>query len=145
MDITWIVVADATRGRILAASGRSDPLTNVEQMIHGESRLRDTERISDRPGRAFDSFGGGRHAMETQTDPAEQDAIRFAAEIARRIEQGRTNGDFDNLVLVAPPRFLGHLRKSLSGGAAKCVKAEIHKEFTLLDDEDIRMRLADYL
>ncbi|MCZ7597649.1 MAG: host attachment protein [Gammaproteobacteria bacterium] len=59
--------------------------------------------------------------------------------------RGRTNGDFDNLVLVAPPRFLGHLRKSLSGGAAKCVKAEIHKEFTLLDDEDIRTRLADYL
>lgn len=145
MKTTWVVVADSARARVLASQGKLRPFSNVEQLVHGESRLRDTEQISDRPGRSFDSFGAGRHSMEAPTEPADQEAVRFAATIAERVHKGRVDNDFDELVLVAPPRFLGFLRKALDKESTALVRAELDKEFSLLDDEEIRRRLESVL
>lgn len=145
MTTTWVVIADAARARIVLSEGRNKPFRDIEQLVHGESRLRDTDRISDRPGRSFDSHGEGRHAMEPGTDPADQEAIRFAADIANHLRQARTGNEFDALVLVAPPRFLGLLRKAMDPGSRERVRAEIHKEFTQLDDEEIRRRIMEHL
>lgn len=145
MKTTWVVVADAARARVLASQGKLRPFGNIEQFVHGESRLRDTEQVSDRPGRSFDSFGAGRHSMEAPTEPSDQEATRFAATIAERLHKGRVDNEFDDLVLVAPPRFLGTLRKALDKESAALVRAELDKEFSQLDDEEIRRRLESVL
>jgi protein required for attachment to host cells len=145
MKTIWVVIADSARARIVASGGASQPFQDIEQLVHGESRLRDTQRISDRPGRSFDSHGEGRHAMEPGVDPADQEALRFATDIAHRIHQGRVGNEFDSLILVAPPRFLGMLRKAMDTGSRKLVQTELDKEFTQLDDEEIRRRLREFL
>ena len=68
-----------------------------------------------------------------------------ASVCAQRIGEGHAKKAFDALILVAPPHFLGLLRKNIDAASMKCVKASIHKEFTQLDDETIRQRLADHL
>jgi len=48
------------------------------------------------------------------------------------------SGEFDELVLVAPPAFLGLLRDNLSANAMKRVVQSIDKNLAQLDEAQIR-------
>lgn len=41
-------------------------MEELEGLKHPASRAHERDLISDRPGRSFDSFGSGRHAMEEE-------------------------------------------------------------------------------
>jgi protein required for attachment to host cells len=145
MKSTWIVVAESARARIFTMSGTGGRLQEVADLTHPESRLHDTELSSDLPGRAFDSHGQGRHAMEQATDPKQREAQAFAAEIARHIDRGRREGSFDSLVLVAPPKFLGRLRPELSKSARDALTGEIDKNLVEADGETIERHVSALL
>jgi len=114
-------------------------------LVMPSSRLLEQELVSDRPGRAFDSFGAGRHAMEPPTSAKEIASGRFAAEIAALLESERQRGAYTWLVLVAPPAFLGQLRGALSGSVKALVSAELGKHLVALDAEAIRGHLPERL
>lgn len=141
----WIVVADSARARIFSVASASAPLNPMEQLVHPEARLHDKDMKSDRPGRAFDSHGAGRHATGTPVSPKEQESIRFAKTIAEHLDQGRINNRFKRLALVADPRFLGHIRKSISDEVEKLVTLEIDKDLSKAEDGDIREHLPERL
>lgn len=107
--------------------------------------MHDKDMKSDRPGRAFDSHGEGRHATGTAVSPKEQESIRFAKTIADYLDQGRVNHRYDHLVLVADPRFLGHIRGALSSEVAKLVSLEIDKDLSTENEAEIRKHLPDRL
>lgn len=141
MNDVWVVVASSTRCRIFTQRKHSGPLQQVEELDHPEGRLRGRDLASDRPGRSFDSAGHGRHAMGQPVDPTEQENIRFAKTVATRIDDARKKRRFDRLVLVADPRFLGHLRQGLSQATRHCLSAELHKNLADADPGAIRQAL----
>jgi protein required for attachment to host cells len=145
MGKTWVVVSESTRARIYAADTPRSPLTEVEDYAHTASRMHAQELTSDLPGRAFDSGGQGRHAMGQKTSPSEREHVEFARTIGQRIEAGRLGGDFENLILVAPPEFLGHLRKNQDSVTREKVVLEIGKNLVTKDAEDIRAHIRDQL
>jgi protein required for attachment to host cells len=141
MKDVWIVVANSTRCRIFRQHKHGEPLLPVEDLDHPEGRLRARDLASDRPGRAFDSAGSGRHAMGQTVDPLEQETIRFAKTVADRIDAGRKRECFDRLVLVADPRFLGHLRQGLSSATRQRLTTELKKNLAEADPSVIREAL----
>ena len=141
----WVVVADAARARIFSTDNAKVPLQPVEQLVSPEARLHERDLKSDRPGSTYDSHGDGRHATGTSTSPKQQVAVRFAKTIAERLELGRVNHDFSRLVLVAEPQFLGLLRKAITPEVAKLVSAEINKNLSKADRDDIRQHLPERL
>ena len=145
MKSTWIIVAESARARIYTLSGIGAKLQEVSDLSHPESRLHDTELASDLPGRTFDIQGQGRHAMEPSTDPKEREARAFAAEVARHIERGRHQGDFDALVLIAPPKFLGRLRAELTKPARDALAGEIDKNLVEADAKTIEHQVSTLL
>jgi len=145
MKSTWIVVAESARARIFTMSGIGGKLQEITDLSHPESRLHDTELSSDLPGRTFDIQGQGRHGMEPATDPKEREAQAFAAEIARHIERGRHQGDFDGLVLIAPPKFLGRLRAELTKPARDALAGEIDKNLVEADAKTIEHQVSTLL
>jgi protein required for attachment to host cells len=145
MGKTWVVVSESTRARIYEAETPRAPLTELEDLAHPASRLHEQELTADLPGRAFDSGGQGRHAMGQKTSPSEREHIEFAREIGQRIEAGRVEGDFDNLILVAPPEFLGHLRKTLDAATRDKVVLEIGKNLVTKDCENVRAHIREQL
>lgn len=145
MDKTWIVVADSARARIFSASTPKGPLTELEDLVLPEARRHERDLTSDRPGHTFDSGGPGRHAMEAPTSAKRQAANGFARTIAERVETGRLNRECEQLVLVAPPDFLGTLRKHLGTQCARLVSREINKNLTQLDAAEIRSHLPEFL
>jgi protein required for attachment to host cells len=126
-------------------SGIGGKLQESTDLSHPESRLHDTELSSDLPGRTFDIQGQGRHGMEPATDPKEREAQAFAAEIARHIERGRHEGNFDGLVLIAPPKFLGRLRAELTKPARDALVGELDKNLVEADTKTLEHQVSALL
>ncbi|APE29936.1 hypothetical protein BOX17_02540 [Halomonas aestuarii] len=145
MEITWVVVADQARARLFSASDQRGPLEEVEELVNPEGRLHDRDLNADSPGRAFDSMGEGRHAMGKHHSPKEQEAIRFAHEVGKRLAAGLQDGAYRHLIISATPHFLGLLRETLSEDVAKRVLLELHKDLTALSSDEIRAHLPERL
>ena len=145
MSKLYVLVADSAVARIFTARGPDGPLNEVESLSHTASRLHERDLASDRPGRTFDSVGGGRHAKELEVSPKEEEAVRFAEQLAERMHAGRTAGEFDRLMVVAAPRYLGLLREKLDPATRALVGFELDKDLTRHIPEEIRSHLPEKL
>ncbi len=140
-SVLWIVVADRTRARIMAHEPmQSGQLTEVDDLVWPASHLKASEAQSDRAGR-FSSMGGQRELLEPHTDYRHKTAEDFAACIVDYLEHARTTHGIRRLMLVAPPLFLGDLRKKLTSQLRDMVERAIDKEWTTLPLSDIAVRL----
>lgn len=141
--ITWIVVADGARARFLRTEGWGHGLTQaIDRAMVGDNRA-NHEIGSDRPGRSFSSATGHPSAMEPRIDWHRFEKAQFAKEVAQTVEKAAVAGDFDRLVLVAPPQSLGDLRSALGGNAQAKIVAELGKDLTHLPLHELESRLAE--
>jgi protein required for attachment to host cells len=101
------------------------------------------EIMADRPGRAFDSVGKGRHAMAYGADAVREDERHFLQSLAERLEKEARAGAYDRLILIAPPRALGDLRPFLSKPVKSRVHDEIAKDLTQLPNDRLANHLGD--
>lgn len=135
---TCIVACSGSVARLWRSDSRFGDWRALVEMHHPESTSRESDLASDRPGRAFDSFGSGRHAMAPGKSAHQQELLRFADEVADYINTGIASRKFKKVVLLAEPSFLGHLRNRLSGAAAAAVIMSAPKNLTSLDEAQIR-------
>jgi protein required for attachment to host cells len=103
------------------------------------------EIMADKPGRAFDSKGQGRHAMEPHTDPVKVEMRQFLAEVVGDLARAHRDKKFDRLVLIAPPASLGELRKLLPPELATLVVGEIDKDLTHADGIELTRHLGEVM
>ena len=96
------------------------------------------EMTRDRLPRTQESVGGARHAIEPHTSVEDKVSLEFARELAERLEHGRVDHAYDELVLVAAPRFLGLLRATIGHEVPKLVVKSIDKGITRSTPEQIR-------
>ena len=142
----WILVCDASRAKLFSAELREDDWSLVQEFDDPEGRKPSREiRPSAPPGRMQESRGLGarRSSMEPHASPKENEAERFAKQIARHLEQATNKAEFDALVLAAPPHFLGMLHGTLAKQTAKHLRATVDKDLVMLKDAEIRQRLID--
>lgn len=137
MSITWILVADRSRARLLSLDSEESIVRQRECFSNAEGRMRPRELESDRPPTTHDRFGHGRHAVEPHTPSAEKVADRFAQQLRDALETGRSEHAFDELVLIAPPRFLGALHHAMGPRLRERVALQIDKELTGADERSI--------
>ena len=52
MEKIWILVADSANARILATTARTAMPTEVKRLEHPEGRLKESELVTDQPGRS---------------------------------------------------------------------------------------------
>jgi protein required for attachment to host cells len=145
MQTTWILAGDASRARILTPKGKNRPWELVEEFDHPPGRARVSELVTGKPGRVFQSGGHGHASMTPESDPTDVEAEKFARQLAARLERGFDAHEFARLVLVAPPRFIGILRKSLKEPVARCVTASIPKDLTHLEIRDLQQHVEGSL
>ena len=125
-----VLVADGQRYLFFRNEGNFRSATLTLEGSHDQSRIpRTQEQGSDQPGRSFSSGSGARSAME-QTDFHQQDKDQLAAEAAEQLRERALSGDFEELIVVAPPRTLAELRRNYDRAVASRVVAEIDKDLT---------------
>lgn len=116
-------------------------LIEIKTLVHPELGLPERERLSDAPGRAFDSMGEGRHALEPSTSLKDQEMQAFSRQLAEDLRKAHERNDFGKLVIAASPAFLGCLRKHIDPQLASTISLEINKDLTLLPPTQIRAQL----
>lgn len=138
MKKKWVVVAESSRARFFSVESRTSPLKEIEDMVNPGARLQGQDLTADGFGRTFDSNGQGRHAMEPRTEPKKQEAINFAHNVSERLENARRTGDYNDLVLIASPGFLGMLREHLGEVTQKHISKTINKNLINKTEAEIR-------
>jgi protein required for attachment to host cells len=124
----WVLVADGEKALFLRNEGDTEyPNLQVVREIH-EDNPPTREQGTDRPGRLSDP-SGPRSAVE-DTDWHRIAKDRFADEIAGRLYKMAHRGDFDHIMLVAPPQVLGEMRKKLHKEVEARVIGEAPKTLT---------------
>ena len=110
---TLIVVADGRRARLLEQPRLDGPLHDRPEWLPG------LKEHHDHAAPSHITHAGDVH------DRAEK---AFLHDLARRIDDLNASHGFDHVILVAPPRALGHLRRGLSTAVMrKVVGSDAHE------------------
>jgi protein required for attachment to host cells len=124
-----ILVADGRKTLFLRNHGDAAQLDLRTESHDERADAKDREMKSDAPGLTGQSFGFGRPAMD-ETDYHQQAEDRWAKDTADILNRRALDGDYQALVIVAPPRTLGELRKQLHKEVEKRLVATFNKEMT---------------
>lgn len=136
---TLVIVCDARKALLLRnARGATAPYLELERMIEAPPNPASAAQGSDRPGRTQNVIGPT-SAMET-TDWHDAAEAAFARAVADAIPLPRLVRD--GVILVAPPRMLAALRKSLGDEHRRHVLAEVDKDLTRHPVPDITRLLC---
>jgi protein required for attachment to host cells len=152
MHRSCVIVADASRARVfsyesLAGQAPTNRFELEVELSNPERRLRDSELFSDtRPGLNRSASGRGYAVSDRREEHIDVVDHQFAAQIAAEVEAvlGRTGAR--ELVLVASPRMLGHLRdvigqrERLPGGVST---RAVPRDLTRLTASRVQDHLAD--
>ncbi|MGM0595370.1 MAG: host attachment protein [Pseudomonadota bacterium] len=143
---TWLLVANASRARLFETQSKPKTLKPLKEYLHPLSREKGEELASDRPGHFQGDAQGGEGsthgAFSEPTNPKEYEHDRFAMELARELNDGRTQNRFGNLIIVASPHFHGLLNQHLNEHVAKMVGNHINKDYTDLDEKKLLETLS---
>ena len=131
-----IVVADQSEARFYDMEGHGAPMQPAGQLSDPLAHLHDRDLKSDRPGRKSDHapIQAGRrgatahHGVGSDRKPRRHEAALFAQKITDEVAAAQRADQFDRLVLVAPPAFLGLLRKALPAALREAISAEVAKD-----------------
>jgi protein required for attachment to host cells len=141
----WILVAHRADARIIRSTGRRGSLHLVSQFEHPEGRKQnreiDTDAKGSRPsansGQGHTTGGAGssghmRHGLDPHLEAVEHIADIFAKALALKLREGRTQHEFDEVILVAEPGFLGKIRRFLDKQTNAMVSATLNRNLTAL-------------
>jgi protein required for attachment to host cells len=140
MAVTWVVAADGGQARFFQMEDKHEGLREIEGVMSVDGNKPSREIASDRPGRAFASMGGSRSAMEPPTDPQRFAKQAFARDIAKILLERQV--EFDKLIVAAPAKTLGDLRKQFHPLVSSKVIAELDKDLTHISPQDLSLQLA---
>ena len=136
---TWVLIADGTRARIFMKSHKK--LDHVMNQDFVSDNLKDSKMGTSKPGRGYESGNPARHAYQPRTDWHQYQKELFAKELCEVLEKATENADFDELIIISPPKTLGDIRSFLSKQTLSKVKAEFAKDITKLTE----LELVNYL
>ncbi|KAF0128847.1 MAG: protein required for attachment to host cells-like protein [Xanthobacteraceae bacterium] len=136
-----VFVGDGAKALFLRNKGDAGLVNLVVERIFEQENPATHDQGTDRPGRSFSSAGTHRSAME-QTDWHQLAEDRFVGEVADALYKQAHAGRFETLIVVAPPKVLGNLRKAFHKEVSDRVSAEVPKDLTKHPVHDIERLLA---
>jgi protein required for attachment to host cells len=149
---SFVVVADGRKMLFFRNEGDAEHPNLVVERVREQDNPKDSEQKTDQAGGASSTQsgagapavaqGGSMHAQgggaqfapsrgtmgETDFHQLEED--RFAAETAELLKKRALRNDFEQLIVVAPPKTLGELRKHYHKEVSNRIAGELDKDLT---------------
>lgn len=143
MRTTWVVVADEGIAHIYEKPPGDADLVDVEQLTDAAAHARRADLRRDAYGRrgSGDPRMGGNATTSAADDEHHIEGAQFAARVAARLGELRREKRFEELHIVAAPRFLGQLRKALDAEVGAAVVGELAKDLIHEARRDLTRRL----
>ncbi|MFN3515301.1 MAG: host attachment protein [Phenylobacterium sp.] len=138
---TLVILADGLQARGLAERRRHGPLAELASWsLKADEADRHLARTHG--GTITDRVGYGRDNV-LEAPPAEAAEKRFLEEVAERINRSAAAGEFERLVLMAPPRALGVLRQALKPTVVRRIEVTDDHERIKATADQVRVILRD--
>jgi protein required for attachment to host cells len=124
-----VLVADGRKMLFFRNHGDENQI-DLRTEAHDERKDRkDREIKSDAPGTVQQSFGYGRSTYE-EPDFQQQEEDRWIKDAAEELKTRVLRNDFEALAIVAPPKALGLLKKSLHKEVERRIVCSVNKEMS---------------
>lgn len=137
----WVVLADGAHARVVTRRADAPGYAIVTELDSADAHHLTRDIVSDRPGRIQESAYSGHHAVEPHSDPHATEKTRFIRSVAAYLNDSEAKGDYDELVIFAPPHCLHELRQTLDAGARRKVKHEAPQDLTKLPFAELPQHL----
>jgi len=124
-----VLVADGTKILFLRNHGDENQIDLRTEAHDQREDRKDREIKTDAPGTTKQSAGYGRSTYE-EPDFQQQEEDRWIKDAADDLKARVLRNDFDALAIVAPPKALGILKKSLHKEVEKRIICTVNKEMS---------------
>ena len=124
-----VLVADGTKALFLRNQGDQNQIDLRTESHDARQDRKDREIKTDAPGVVRQSFGSNMPTLD-EADFHQQAEDRWVKEAAEELKKRVLRNDFDSLAIIAPPKALGVLKKSLHKEVQKRIVLTINKEMT---------------
>ena len=138
---TVVLVADGRKLLFLRNAGDAAYPNLVVEHAEEHSNPADRDQASDAAGRASSPQGASRSSVQA-TDFHQLEEDRFAADAADLLKRRALAHRFDALIVVAPPKTLGELRKHYHKEVSDRLVGELDKDLTGHTIPDIESALT---
>jgi protein required for attachment to host cells len=136
----WAVVLDGRKALLLQNHGDELYPDLVVREVRDHVDQPNHELHTDRPGKVHQSAASSHSAVE-QTDRHDAAERAFVEQVSARLAE-LVSADKDcRIVVVAPPRALGMIRKAYSPAVRAALSAELDHDWIHLPVHDIESRL----
>lgn len=135
-----VVVADGRKMLFLRNEGDAEFPDLVVERAEEHPNPDTSAQGTDRPGRSSSPKGVRQSAVE-QTDFHQIEEDRFAAEVADILKRETLAHRIEHLVVVAPPKTLGEMRKHYHKEVSSRLIGELGKDLTGHSIPDIEAAL----
>ncbi|WP_445192867.1 host attachment family protein [Sphingomonas sp. Tas61C01] len=144
----FVLVADGRKALFFRNEGDAEfPNLQVEHAVEHPNPA-DRDQKTDAAGGASSTqsgaggqFAGSRGSMD-ETDYHQQEEDRFAAETAEMLKRRALANEYESLIIVAPPKTLGELRKHYHKEVSNRLAGELAKDLTGHPVPDIEKALS---
>ncbi|KQN27997.1 Host attachment protein [Sphingomonas sp. Leaf34] len=126
---TVILVADGRKMLFLRNEGDNEFPNLVVEQAREQNNPATRDQATDSAGRASSPQGAARSSVEP-TDFHQIEEDRFAADAADFLKTRALKNDFDSLIIVAPPKTLGEMRKHYHKEVSNRLAGELDKDLT---------------
>ncbi len=138
MSKTWVVVAESSRAKIFEVelNESTKSLKELTGFTHSVSRSH-KKQLS-----GYQQKESRHSQLTTSLDTHKgHERTEFARSISEHLNSARNKGQFNKLILMSPPKFLGDLRKNLGNETNKYVVSAIDKNLVRHTIKDIQAHL----
>jgi len=137
-----VLVADGRKMLFLRNEGDAEFPNLVVEKAQEQDNPATRDQATDSAGRAS-SPQGGVHSSVEPTDFHQIEEDRFAADAADFLKTGALKNRYDSLIVIAPPKTLGELRKHYHKEVTSRLKGELDKDLTGHPIKDIEKALMN--
>lgn len=92
-------------------------------------------------GRVRDRNGSGRHIIEPHTSDRTLERKAFMHYVAEYLDEALAKEEYNRLVVAAPPKILGFLRKALSKPVKDAIALELDKDLMQMRPQQLQEQL----
>jgi protein required for attachment to host cells len=144
MNTVLVLVCDSARARFFEIRDDDPSWRDVGHDAHDASRSKAADLVSDHSGRRSSEGGSVHHnALAPASSPKEIEKEHFAHSLGKTLDQWSRSGRFRWWVLVAPPHFVGLMKKELTSELTKHLIATVDKEMSQFSVSQLAERLRD--
>ena len=139
-----IAIVDGEHARFVQPDG-DNALHTVASLDSASAHQRSRDIGTDQPGRSFESASSARHAVGERHDLHAMAKARFVDLVAEQLNADAERDEFDQLVLVAPPRALPELRDALDDVTRAKVIGALEKDLVKTPDHELGEHLRAWV